>query len=458
MQKTVVLNVVGLTSNLISKNTPFLCQWIKKGKLCKIKPMLPSVTCSVQSTYLTGKWPNTHGIVGNGWYFEDLCEIKFWHQSNKLVASPKIWEIAKKQDPSFTCANMFWWYNMYSTVDYSVTPRPIYRSDGIKIEDSYTFPNKLRDELQNKLGRFPLFKFWGPNTSIESSKWIAESSKLVERKYNPTLTLIYLPQLDYCLQKSGPHSSQTTASLKELDHVCKDLIEFYESKNANIIILSEYGIEPVEHVVYINRILRIHGFLKIREENGGELLDAGASLAFAVCDHQVAHIYINDKNLIDNISDLLNNVTGISIILDENKKKQNNLDHHRSGDLVAIANKGSWFSYYYWLEDKKAPDFARIVEIHKKPGYDPAELFIDPNIKWAKLRILLTLLKKKLGFRYLMKYIPLNDTLVKGSHGRIDIEPDNYPIIVTQKKDLLTKNFIEAIDVFDILLEHLKIK
>lgn len=457
MEKTVVINIVGLTSSLINENTPFLQNWISQCKLCKIKPMLPAVTCSVQSTYLTGQWPSNHGIVGNGWYFQDLCEIKFWHQSNKLVNAPKIWDIAKKQDPLFTCANMFWWYNMYSTVDYSVTPRPIYAADGSKIQDCYTSPSHLRDELQCKLGRFPLFNFWGPNTSIKSSKWIAESSKFIESKYSPTLSLIYLPHLDYCLQKGGPKSAETRKSLNELDNVCKDLINFYENKNSNVIILSEYGIEPVNHVVYINKILRKNGYLKIREENGGELLDAGASKAFAVCDHQVAHIYINDKTLIGKISELLKTITGINLVIEENEKEKYKLNHDRSGDIIVVANEGSWFSYYYWLDDKKAPDFARIVEIHKKPGYDPAELFIDPTIKFAKLRILLTLLKKKLGFRYLMKYIPLNANLVKGSHGRIDTHLDNYPIIASKKKQILMKNCIEPIEVFDILKKHLGI-
>lgn len=457
MQKTVVINIVGLTSSLITEKTPFLLKWINKGKLCKIKPMLPAVTCSVQSTYLTGQWPSTHGIIGNGWYFKDLCEIKFWHQSNKLVTAPKIWDIAKKQDPSFTCANMFWWYNMYSTVDYSVTPRPIYAADGSKIQDCYTSPSNLRDELQNELGRFPLFNFWGPNASIKSSEWIANSSKIVELKYNPTLTLIYLPHLDYCLQKSGKNSKETTKSLQELDNVCKDLINFYENKNANVIVLSEYGIEPVNNVIYINRILRQKGYIKVREENGGELLDAGASLAFAVCDHQVAHIYLNNKSIIDEVFDLLNTIKGIDIVIEESKKEKYKINHQRSGDLIVVANQGSWFSYYYWLDEKKAPDFARIVEIHKKPGYDPAELFIDPSIKFAKFRILLTLLKKKLGFRYLMKFIPLDDTIVKGSHGRINTDPENYPIIVSQKKQVLTKDSIEAIEVFEILKQHLEI-
>lgn len=456
MKKTIVLNIVGLTSKLIGPYTPFLKKWIDRGKISKIKPLLPAVTSSVQTTYLTGKWPDTHGIVGNGWYFRDLCEIKFWHQSNTLVTAPKIWDIAKNIDPSFTCANMFWWYNMYSTVDYSVTPRPIYTSYGTKIPDCYTFPTNLRDELQTMLGRFPLFNFWGPKTSIESSKWIAEASKIVEKKFNPTLTLIYLPHLDYCLQRSGPQSVDTKKSLLEIDLICKDLIRFYESRGANLIILSEYGIEPVNNVVHINRILREHNYLKIREENGRELLDPGASDAFAVCDHQIAHIYVNNKKIIYKVFTILKQLPGIAYVLDDMTKQKHHLNHSRAGDLIAVASEGYWFSYYYWIDDQKAPDFARTVEIHKKPGYDPAELFIDPNLKWANLKILITLLKKIIGFRYLMNLIPIDASVVKGSHGRITNDTMNYPIIVSQKTNLISDEFINAIDVFKIIMQHLK--
>jgi len=455
MKKTVVLNIVGLTSKLIGPYTPFLKKWIARGKISKIKPILPAVTSSVQSTYLTGQWPDTHGIVGNGWYFKDLCEIKFWHQSNALVKAPKIWDIAKNIDPHFTCANMFWWYNMYSTVDYSVTPRPIYTSLGTKIPDCYTFPTNLRDELQTKLGKFPLFNFWGPFSSIKSSKWIAGASKIVEKKFNPTLTLIYLPHLDYCLQRSSLQSFDTKKSLLEIDEVCQDLIRFYENRGANVIILSEYGIEPVNNVVHINRILREHNYLKIREENGRELLDPGASDAFAVCDHQIAHIYINNKQIIYRVFTLLNELPGIAFILDDMRKEKYHLNHLRAGDLIAVASEGYWFSYYYWIDDQKAPDFARSVEIHKKPGYDPAELFIDPNLKWANLKILITLLKKILGFRYLMNLIPIDASVVKGSHGRITNDTMNYPIIVSKKTDLISDEFINAIDVFKIIMLHL---
>ncbi len=455
MQKTVVLNVVGLTPSLLGKHTPFLSEWAAQGQVVPIKPALPAVTCSVQATYLTGKWPNEHGIVGNGWYFRDECEVKFWRQSNKLIQAPKVWETARSLDPTFTCANLFWWYNMYSSADISVTPRPMYPADGRKIPDIYTQPAELRSHLQDRLGTFPLFEFWGPKTSIRSSQWIAESAKVVEQMYAPTLTLIYIPHLDYNLQRLGTDEQAIATDLKEVDDVCKDLIQFYESRGSQVIVLSEYGITPVNKAVSLNRILRENGYLAVREELGLELLDAGASIAFAVADHQVAHIYINDKDKVSQVRNLIEKVPGVELVLGEKEKANYHLNHPRSGELVAIAAPDSWFTYYYWLDDTKAPDFARNVDIHRKPGYDPAELFIDPSIKFPQLKIAGILLKKKLGFRTLLDVISLDASLVKGSHGRLPNSPDDAPLIITNNTNLLPAT-LEATDIHDIILSHLQ--
>ena len=162
MRRTVVINAVGLTPDLLGPHTPRLSAFVAAGKLATVTPTIPAVTCAAQSTYLTGVWPNEHGIVANGWYFADECEIKFWRQSNKLVQHRKVWEVARELDPSFTCANLFWWYNMYSSADYTVTPRPMYPADGRKLPDVYTQPADLRPALQKRFGQFPLFNFWGP--------------------------------------------------------------------------------------------------------------------------------------------------------------------------------------------------------------------------------------------------------------------------------------------------------
>ena len=456
MHKTVVLNVVGLTPALLGEHTPALTAFAARGKQASIEAAFPAVTCTAQATYFTGVAPSRHGIVGNGWYFADECEVKFWRQSNKLVQAPKIWDMARKIDPSFTCANHFNWYNMYSTVDFSVTPRPMYPADGRKLPDIYTQPPELRTELQNELGTFPLFDFWGPRTSIRSSRWIADSALHTDKRHNPTLSLIYLPHLDYDLQRLGPDDPQISQNLRDIDALCADLIKHFEQRGARVLILSEYGITAVNRPVHINRLLRQIGLLTVREELGRELLDAGASKAFAVADHQVAHIYVNDISALPQVRRLLEETPGIERVLDAESKRELGLDHPRSGDLIAISAADAWFTYYYWLDDRKAPDFARTVDIHRKPGYDPAELFLDPSLRLPKLKVGLKLLKKSLGFRYLMDVIPLDATLVKGSHGRPGDCPANGPLLITNQPKLLQEDTLPATAIAGLILKHLQ--
>ena len=445
MHKTVVINAVGLTPKLIGDQTPRLKAFVSSGRLAHVGPVLPAVTTTVQSTYLTGKLPSEHGIVGNGWYFRDECEVKFWRQSNKLVQAPKIWDVAKLQDPSFTCANLFWWYAMYSTADYTVTPRPMYPADGRKLPDVWTNPPGLRDTLQRDLGQFPLFHFWGPATSIKSTKWIADAAVAVDRQFNPTLTLVYLPHLDYVLQKAGPdHANPDVAKdLRELDAVAGGLVDHFNSRGARVIVISEYGITSVSRPVHLNRVLRESGLITIREELGRELLDAGASKAFAVADHQVAHVYVNDRSCMQKVRGILEKTPGVASIT--------HIDHARAGDFVCVAEPDAWFTYYYWLDDAHAPDFARTVDIHRKPGYDPVELFMNTS----KAKVATKLLKKKLGFRTLMDVIPLDATLVRGSHGAPPRTPDEGAMFATSEPGLLDRDSVAATDVFEMILRHL---
>lgn len=448
MKKTVVIDIVGLSSSVISEHTPFLKAYSQKNHLRTIKPMLPAVTTSVQSTYLTGKWPSEHGIVGNGWYDERDQEQKFWKQSNKLVQAENIWDRAKREDPNFTVSQMFWWYNMYSTADYTCTPRPNYLADGRKTPDCYAKPASLRDELQERLGQFPLFKFWGAGANVESSQWIAEASKITDDKYDPTLTFIYLPHLDYCQQRHGPVLSKIAKELNEIDAVVKDLVEFYERKNANVILLSEYGIAPTSNPIHLNRQFRHEGLLEIRIERGLELLDMGECKAFVIADHQIAHVYINDKSVTDKVLKILKNTPGIKLILDKEAQKEHHIDHERSGDLVLMSDADSWFTYYFWLDDAVAPDYARCVDIHKKPGYDPVEMFMT-----SKLRAGYKLLRKKLGFRYVLDIVPLDATLIKGSHGSTATEEKYHPVLIT--RNMPEKENLEAVDVYDIIWNEL---
>ena len=451
MTKTAVLNVVGLTPEMLGPRMPLLSAWASKRRVSAIRPAFPAVTCTAQATYYTGVMPAMHGIVANGWYFQDDCEIHFWRQSNKLVQAPKVWEIASQLDPRFTCANLFGWYNMYSSVNFSITPRPIYPADGRKIPDVYTQPASLRSEIQQELGTFPLFEFWGPRTSINSTRWIAEAAKYVDQRFRPALSLIYLPHLDYNLQRIGPDAPAISGDLAAVDQVCGDLIRFYESRDTQVVVLSEYGIIPVDTPVHINRALREAGLLQVREELGFEVLDPGASEAFAVADHQVAHVYVNNHSKRNLIRAVLERMPGLDMLLDDRGMREYGINHPRAGEFVAIAKKNAWFTYFYWLDDRKAPDFARTVDIHRKPGYDPVELFLDPSIKLPKLKIACKLLKRKLGFRNLLDVIPLDASLVKGSHGRIDNAHAQGPLFIGNAQN----DEIAASEICGEILTHL---
>lgn len=403
---------------------------------------------------MTGTLPRDHGVVANGWLFRDLMEIWLWRQSNRLVGGEKIWETARRRDPSFTCANLFWWYNMAATHDVGVTPRPIYKADGRKLPDCYTQPLELREELTQRLGPFPLFHFWGPATSIASSRWIADAALHVRRTRAPTLTLVYLPHLDYDLQRFGPHDPRIPAALREIDSVAGDLIADAGQNGARVIVLSEYGITPVSRPVHINRALREAGFLRVRREGDGELLDPIQSDAFAVSDHQIAHVYVARPELVSEVREVIASLAGIDCVLDRAEQHALGLDHARSGELVALARHDAWFTYYYWLDDRHAPDFARLVEIHRKPGYDPVELFLDPAIRFPKLAIGWRLARRAVGLTALMDIIPLDAGLVKGSHGRTAANSHDGPVFISNEARLVPDGSVAATAVKDMILRH----
>lgn len=435
MRPLLVLNVVGLSRALLGPHTPHLNALAQSGVSRPLQAIVPAVTCSAQSTLLTGKLPREHGIVGNGWYFRDLSEVGFWKQSNRLVQGDKIWHLARQRDPAFTVANLFWWYNMYADVDWAVTPRPMYPADGRKLPDVHTYPGDLRTELTERLGTFPLFRFWGPAADLVSSRWITDAALHVMQTRNPTLELVYLPHLDYNLQRLGPDLSHpaVVADVAAVDGLCGELIAAARARGRRVLVVSEYGITPVSEAVHINRALREAGLIVVREELGRELLDAGASDAFAVVDHQIAHVYVKRPELLDRVRGIVAALDGVEKVYVGEERQAIGLDHERSGEIVALSRADRWFSYYYWLEPSRAPDFATTVDIHRKPGYDPVELFLDPKLALPKLAIAWRLLKKLLGFRTLMNVISNEATwLVKGSHGRPTDDPDHGPLLISE--------------------------
>ncbi|MEW6321530.1 MAG: nucleotide pyrophosphatase/phosphodiesterase family protein [Acidobacteriota bacterium] len=455
MHPTAVLNVVGLTRSLLGPDTPHLNALASDGSVAPIEAVTPAVTCSAQATFLTGTLPREHGIVGNGWYDREQALVHFWKQSNHLVRGEKVWETARRRDPAVTCAKLFWWFNMYSSADWSVTPRPIYCADGRKVVDTYSHPADLRARLVAELGAFPFFSFWGPTADLKSSEWIAEASMLVDRWHAPTLLLVYLPHLDYNLQRLGPDDPRIRDDVRAIDAVCGRLIAHCRAGGRRVIVVSEYGLVPVSGPVHINRALREAGLVAVRDELGLETLDAGASDAFAVADHQIAHVYVRDPARREEVGRLLLGVPGVDAVLDRRDQRGVGLDHDRAGDLVALAAPDRWFSYYYWLDDRVAPDFARTVDIHRKPGYDPAELFVDPQLTLPQVRVAATLARKALGFRYLMKVIPLDASLVRGSHGRVTASPDDGPVLLSSERGAVSADTLPSLGVRDVILAHL---
>jgi predicted AlkP superfamily pyrophosphatase or phosphodiesterase len=446
-----VVDAVGLTPRELA-HMPRLGRLAAEGFQAQLDPVLPAVTCSVQSTFLTGLSPAEHGIVGNGWFFRDLGEVLLWRQHNRLVQGEKVWESARRLNGGFRVANVCWWYAMGASTDFTVTPRPIYHADGRKSPDCYTDPPELHDRLVGQLGDFPLFSYWGPGAGIESSRWIANAARTLLDSGPLDLLLAYLPHLDYDLQRHGPDSPEAVAAARELDEVIGPLVHYARARGDQVVVLSEYGITPAARPVDINRALRRAGLLRVYEQAGMEYLDPWTSRAFAVADHQIAHVYVRDPRDVGVARDALAGLDGVGTLLEGDATAAAGLDHPRSGELVALAERDAWFTYYYWLDDARAPDFARTVEIHRKPGYDPAELFLDPGDPLVKARAGIALARKKAGFRYTMKVVPLDPAPVRGTHGLLPERVEDAPVLLCSDRRLARER-IAAAEVRDLILE-----
>ncbi len=429
----VVICCVGLTPAHLGADTPSLTALADAGFAAPLRGVVPAVTTTAQTTMMTGVLPQEHGIVANGWHFRELGETWLWRQSEKLIQAPCVWDIVRRTRPDLKVLKHFWWYAMNSSADALVTPRPVYHQDGRKAPDCYAWPPELKDELTAKHGTFPLFSFWGPTAGITSTRWIAESFATAQARIRPDLALVYLPHLDYDLQRFGPTGPHLSANLRALDAEAGKVIAAARAAGAEVLVVSEYGIAAVDHAAFPNRLLRQAGLLNVVANAAGELIDYGTSRAFAVCDHQIAHVYCRDAASIAVARRALAADPGIAALHAGSERAALGLDHPRSGELVALATSGAWFAYDYWLDDAQRPDFARCVEIHKKPGYDPRELLCDP--RGGKRRAMTALLRKMLGFRYLMDPVPLDTTLVKGSHGLPAARPDDGPVLIASRRE-----------------------
>jgi predicted AlkP superfamily pyrophosphatase or phosphodiesterase len=400
----IVLDVVGLeVSHISSGIVPAIADLAKNGESGYLQPVFPSVTCTVQSSVLTGRYPDEHGIISNGMYDRQNLQVQFWEQSGKLVERERIWDSLnnnKNGRNDVSTAILFWQNTMYTNCDNVITPRPIHKENGQMDIWCYSRPPGLYEEVAGAIGEFDLSSYWGPFASLKSSEWITKSVEYVLENKKPNLLFAYFPQLDYTAQKFGKDSGQVRDDLKKVDSYVERIVnktkEIGIFDQAEFIVFSEYGFNNVNGGISLNRLLREKDLLSVRTIKDKEYIDFEYSKAFAMVDHQVAHVYVNDQDKIGIIKRVLEDANGVEMVCDAEEKENLRINNPRSGDLIAISTQDKWFSYYWWNEEGRAPSFTKTVDIHRKPGYDPLDLFIDMG----------------------KKAISVDTSLIKGSHGR----------------------------------------
>ena len=399
MNYSILLDVVGLEQkHLDSGLLPNIAKISENGEAAKLEPTFPAVTSAVQASILSGKHPREHGIIANGFYDRSTYNVSFWEQSSSLVQAQRAWDLIKKKNNNKKTAVLFWQNTMYVNSDIVVTPRPIHLDDKM-IMWCYSKPVGYYEKLKEKLGEFNLASYWGPLASSKSSDWIANAAEYTLESERPNFLFVYIPHADYSAQRFGKGAVQVRDDLKKADEIVGRIVQKATDlgirDETQFTILSEYAFNDVSGAIPLNLVLRDAGLLSIRSIQEKEYLDFEYSKAFAMVDHQVAHVYIK-SGYERETKKALETTSGVDRILDGSDKKDLGIDHERSGELVAVSARDRWFSYYWWNDESRAPDFARKVDIHRKPGYDPVELFIDQKTK----------------------SIPLDASLVKGSHGR----------------------------------------
>jgi len=418
-------------------------------------PSFPPLTCTAQSTYLTGKLPRDHGAVANGWYDREYDEHRFWKQSNHLVSGEKLWESLRRIDPQFTCAKLFWWYNMHSSADFAITPRPPYPADGRKVFDVHTQPMGMRERVRKDLGPFPFPSFSGPAADIKSTLWIAQSAKWVEEKHWPSLSLVYLPASG--LRSPAPRlgHARHPARLEGHRRCRRRPHRFYGAAERSGSSCSPNTASPTSIVRAPEPRLPREGWISIEDELGRESIDLGGSEVFAIADHQVAHVYVQDSTLMHEVRALLQATPASARSVAKQEKFFNGLEHSRSGDLIAgAADARSWFTYSTGSTTKKRPTTPAAWTFTASAATIPWSCPSMPAIKFPKLKVGLKLARKLFGFRMLMDVIPLDAMLVRGSHGRVPEDTQDWPVLIGDLPHIPRSGMIRAHEVFNHLHEH----
>jgi predicted AlkP superfamily pyrophosphatase or phosphodiesterase len=403
------------------------------GAVLPLTPTFPCVTCPVQANMTTGVGPEVHGVIANGFYYRDKGEVEMWTAWNDCIQAPQIWDTLHERDPELTSAVWFPMHSKGAGADSICTPAPIHNPDGSESLWCYTRPTEMYGELRDALGHFPLMHFWGPLANIKSSDWIVDSAVMNAKQRRPRFSYIYLTHLDYAAQKVGPDSPQAMQALVELDNAIGRLIDGYAAagiENALWLAAGEYAITPVSRVAYPNRLLREAGLTSFVEQEGREQLDVAASRAWALVDHQFAHVFVKEAGDVERAAEALREDPAIERVLVGRERGQLGLDHPRSGEIVTVAKPDAWLAYYWWLDDAAAPTYAKTVDIHRKPGYDPVEMFIDmPS-----------------------RSIPLDATLVKGSHGYPASDAARRTVLVTSQASAVGTDAPRDTDLRNIVL------
>jgi predicted AlkP superfamily pyrophosphatase or phosphodiesterase len=435
----IIIDIAGLEPKHIAEDkTPNISKLIERGQIAKLKPVFPAVTCTVQASILSGTYPETHGIISNGLYDKRNYMVSFWEQSSDFVQADRIWDIVKRERPDMGAAVIFWQNTMYANANVVLTPRPLHMEDQM-IMWCYSKPTSFYEQMSNEIGKFDLSTYWGPLASSQSSKWIGRATEYTLENKMPNILFTYLPHLDYVIQREGTSGKNLDQEIATTDEIVGNIVKKSQAlgirEDSEFIIISEYAFTDVSQDIPLNRILRDHGLLRVREIEGFEFLDLEYSEAFAMVDHQIAHIYLKEGKETQ-VKRILDGVQGISTVLDTQGKQRLNINHPRSGNLIAITEKEKWFSYYWWFQEEKSPPFASRVDIHRKPGYDPSELFIDPSTR----------------------KIPLNGKMVRASHGRIPLHNDDegFGIYVSDQKNIPKDddNNVNAVSIGKYLTEY----
>ena len=426
--RLLLLNVAALSPWELDESCPTLSGLAARGSMRPLVAPPPALTCSSHATMLTGLDPQEHGAIANGWYEATHGKVFNWGRSDRLISGEKLWEAARRVRPELKSANLFWRYCTHSTCDITLTERPTYFADGRKGADVYCSDQGFKERLISELGPFPFFHFWGPKAQLASTQWIVDSARKLLREETPELLLCYAPGLDYEGQRFGPHSPEARETLRAADAVFKPLIEEAIAMGWEIAIVSDYGFTEVNRPVALNLTLRRAGFLAVDRAVNGELLEPGASRAFAVCDNQAAHVYVSDPQDVEKVAALLMETEGVRTVYREGE--QPCLGHSRAGQLLAVAEPNAWFTYRYWLDEEAAPDFSRCVDIFNKPGFDPCELFLRGGLSGG-IHMARRFAQLKLGIRAPFDVIDAKPERLRGARNILPERPEDGAVLIT---------------------------